>query len=510
MGPRDPDGATETPTLDETTVFRRSRMGYLDIVVSLGASAFLVGMMFLSIALIGSGEPAGFGFFVIAGAMSAFIVPATLVGLGRVIRDGTILTLTPDGLVLHAVGYIPWTDVDRMEIEDLAPLVQEPGTKVVGSMRQIAIHLRPGVEAPPGSTLDAVYRRIARGYLAVGEKAGRGRFHWLGVKEREIDGRLEDILDLATMYHAAVVGLEPYTEAAVTDSAATTEPPAPTVVSDLAGDVVGDRELADEARRISAAADRDSRRRPDVTGRRRRFLIGLGIVGGVAVISLFLGWTLFGASRNGVGPPWPFIAFALLAGGLQMIQLRAARDGSWARRPLAASFPVAIAAFMAGVIGASVANGTFGTTTARSDPSATATATASARAGQVRLTARAATELVDAPARFAIDGQESTMWNAGQGPPDWILVDLGTERSVTAVRLLVEQTPAGRTVHQILVNGADGGEFERIHTFEGTTASGEWLIFHPATPIRNVRRVVIETVEGPSWVAWREIVIAHE
>ena len=502
-----PGITTEVRSLDQTIVYRRSRMGYLDILVAVGASVFLIGMLFLSIGLMTSGEPAGFGFFVIAGAMSAFIVPATFVGLGRVIRDGTILTLAPDGLVLHAVGFIPWTDVERMEIEDLTPLVQEPGTRVVGSMRQIAIHLRPGADVPPGSSLDAVYRRIGQGFLAVGEKAGRGRFHWLGVKEREIDGRLEDVLDLATMYHAAVVGLDRYPDVAPTVPAASAELGAQGVAGEPDDAVVADRELADEARRISATMAPDTRSERDPTRRVRRLVVGFGIVGTIAVIGLFLGRTLFGASPSGALPPWPFIAFVLLVGGLQAIHVRAARDGSWTRRPFAASIPVAIAGLMAGVVWASIAAGTFGTPTGRSE--ASAVPSPSGRA-PVRLEARAPIELPESPARFAIDGQETTMWNAGEGPPTWILVDLGTDRSITAVRHSVEQTPAGRTVHHIRVNGSIGGEFERIHTFEGTTSSGQWLVFRPETPIPNVRRVVIETVESPSWVAWREIVIAHD
>lgn len=502
MGSKDPGDTVREPRLGDTVVYRRSRMGYLDLVVALGASAFVVSILILSIGLLASGEPAALGFLLIAGAMSAYLVPGSLLGLARVMRDGTILTLTPDGLVLHGVGYIPWTDVDHMDIEDQMPLVQERGTRVVGSMRQIAIHLRPGADAPAETDLDRAYRRIARGYLALGERAGRGRFHWLGVKEREVAGRLEDILDVATMYHAAVVGLDRY----ATDAKA--DPHGPAVSSAGSVEAVGDPELATEARRVSKAAHRDKRSVDDPAPRGRRVAVGLGIVVAVGVISWSLGRTLFGVRPSGALPPWPFIAFALLAGGLRFGHMRAAREGSWTRRAFAASVPVAIAAFLAGVVSASMAAGTFGTTARGSDPSAQPSAVGSA--ASVRPVARAAMALPEHPAIDAIDGHESTTWNAGAGPPNWILVDLGTDRSLIGVRLLVEQTPPGRTVHRILVNGDIGGEFERIHTFDGRTASGQWLVFRPDPPIPRVRRVVIETVEGPSWVAWREIVIDHD
>jgi len=106
---------------------------------------------------------------------------------------------------------------------------------------------------------------------------------------------------------------------------------------------------------------------------------------------------------------------------------------------------------------------------------------------------------------LAVDENEATQWGAGVGPLQWFEIDLGEPRVVAEIRLLVAQFPAGDTRHRILVDRGSG--FEDVHAFAGITDDGDWLGFVPEPPLAGVRRVRIETVSSPSWVAWREIEI---
>ena len=51
-----------------------------------------------------------------------------------------------------------------------------------------------------------------------------------------------------------------------------------------------------------------------------------------------------------------------------------------------------------------------------------------------------ATEPGSSPTR-AVDGLNSTFWNSGLGPIQWIEIDLGAPVSIGLVRLFVLQTP---------------------------------------------------------------------
>lgn len=116
---------------------------------------------------------------------------------------------------------------------------------------------------------------------------------------------------------------------------------------------------------------------------------------------------------------------------------------------------------------------------------------------------RASMSLPGSPPPNAVDGDQATTWNAGDGPEQWIQIDLATMRSLAGVRLSVAQYPAGMTVHEVWV-GSTKSSLHRVHTFRGETQDGDVLTWTPATPL-SVRSVRIVTTESPSWVAWREI-----
>jgi hypothetical protein len=106
----------------------------------------------------------------------------------------------------------------------------------------------------------------------------------------------------------------------------------------------------------------------------------------------------------------------------------------------------------------------------------------------------------------AVDGSPGTQWGAGGFPPQWIEIDLGSEVEIGAIRLLPGQRPAGRTVHRIESLSPDGTR-ELLVELDGETEQGVWIEHEPDAPWAGVSTIRIETVAGPSFVAWQEIEI---
>ncbi len=103
-------------------------------------------------------------------------------------------------------------------------------------------------------------------------------------------------------------------------------------------------------------------------------------------------------------------------------------------------------------------------------------------------------------AALAIDGDETTGWNAGSLPFHFFEIDLGQQREVSAVRALVGQRPNGNTLHNVFLDGVES------FTWDQFTSNGDWLTFVLPEPT-EVQFVRIETVSSPSWTAWNEIQI---
>ncbi len=116
----------------------------------------------------------------------------------------------------------------------------------------------------------------------------------------------------------------------------------------------------------------------------------------------------------------------------------------------------------------------------------------------------ASLSLPNEPPALAVDEKADTQWGAGADAPQWIQIDLGEEVTVTTIRLLVAQYPAGDTVHEIRVRN-DATPFEAVHIFNESTSGDRWLTFTPDAPLENVRYVRIYTLSSPSWVAWKAI-----
>jgi hypothetical protein len=118
---------------------------------------------------------------------------------------------------------------------------------------------------------------------------------------------------------------------------------------------------------------------------------------------------------------------------------------------------------------------------------------------------RASASLPAEPPALAVDDDSATQWGAGAAPVQWIEVELGALHRITAIRLLVAQWPEGETIHRVQVRRDATEAYRTVHEFRGVTRDGEWLVLEPQTPLENVGQIRIQTVQSPSWVAWKEI-----
>ena len=111
----------------------------------------------------------------------------------------------------------------------------------------------------------------------------------------------------------------------------------------------------------------------------------------------------------------------------------------------------------------------------------------------------------------AFDKNEETIWNAGDYPPQSILVDLLHDTPLEKVEMVVSQFPSGFTRHR-LFGAVDGQSMnpEMLQEFAGITADPQILSYTFQPNNRTFRYLTMSTLESPSWVAWREIRIFKE
>ncbi|HXI26735.1 MAG TPA: carbohydrate-binding protein [Pyrinomonadaceae bacterium] len=101
-----------------------------------------------------------------------------------------------------------------------------------------------------------------------------------------------------------------------------------------------------------------------------------------------------------------------------------------------------------------------------------------------------------------IDNSLGTCWVADGFAPQWVQLDLGQLYTVSKVRLLVLQDPAGATTHQIY-GGTTTANLALLGTLSGNTQSGQWLeLTFTSSSVRYLR---VNTTQSPSWVGWVEI-----
>ena len=107
-------------------------------------------------------------------------------------------------------------------------------------------------------------------------------------------------------------------------------------------------------------------------------------------------------------------------------------------------------------------------------------------------------------AQLAIDGNPDTVWNSLGLPPQWLSIAVDDFYLVDRIEMVITQTPAGPTTHEIWLGNGSGTPalYKRltdVHTEDGQTL--EVAI----EPPRSINEVLIRTLDSPSWVAWREV-----
>lgn len=105
-----------------------------------------------------------------------------------------------------------------------------------------------------------------------------------------------------------------------------------------------------------------------------------------------------------------------------------------------------------------------------------------------------------------VDGNLQSAWNAQYFAPQWIQVSLDGPHDIAHLRLYVEQQPAGMTRH--LIRGIrSSGEEILIEDHQSFTGAGSELVIlvDQNGEGRDITAIRIETMQSPSWVAWREI-----
>ena len=107
------------------------------------------------------------------------------------------------------------------------------------------------------------------------------------------------------------------------------------------------------------------------------------------------------------------------------------------------------------------------------------------------------------PGFYAADGNTETLWNSGGPPTQWIDIDLGYDRAISRLRMLTAQLPAGNTVHN-LYGRTEAGQWYYFGVWGGYTTDSQWLQMDTGDSMAPVRYLVLQTTQGPSWVAWRE------
>jgi len=146
---------------------------------------------------------------------------------------------------------------------------------------------------------------------------------------------------------------------------------------------------------------------------------------------------------------------------------------------------------------------------ATSTPTVTATPISAGRNIAPDVTPTASTN--GANARLAADHDANTVWDSGKVPSS-VTGDLPSiefyypqPQRIEAIQLVVAQSVAGNTVHEVWLMDEEGAwDDTPVTKFDQYTSDGQTLGFH-LNAVRQVRRVYVRTTNSPSSVAWREV-----
>ena len=106
--------------------------------------------------------------------------------------------------------------------------------------------------------------------------------------------------------------------------------------------------------------------------------------------------------------------------------------------------------------------------------------------------------------QYAIDGDTDSFWSAHDLPAQWISIALDNLYLAERIELVAAQAPPGPTTHFLWVDNGSGVRTKYEQFTDIYTEDGQTLIVEFDRP-RPVKGILIQTLEGPSWVAWREV-----
>ena len=110
----------------------------------------------------------------------------------------------------------------------------------------------------------------------------------------------------------------------------------------------------------------------------------------------------------------------------------------------------------------------------------------------------------DESVQYAIDGDPETVWSAQNHPAQWISITLDDLYLAERIDLVVAQAPAGPTTHFLWLDNGSGVRTRFKQLTDIFTEDGQTLTIDIRPP-RPVREILVQTLESPSWVAWREV-----
>lgn len=103
-----------------------------------------------------------------------------------------------------------------------------------------------------------------------------------------------------------------------------------------------------------------------------------------------------------------------------------------------------------------------------------------------------------------VDGDTNSTWNAGGGAPQWVELNLKQSKTISTIKLMVNQSPTGQTIHRVYA-GSTPNPQNLVREFNGSTQYGQTLTATFAQPLQNIQYIRVVTAQSPSWVAWFEI-----
>lgn len=105
-----------------------------------------------------------------------------------------------------------------------------------------------------------------------------------------------------------------------------------------------------------------------------------------------------------------------------------------------------------------------------------------------------------------LDGSLGTNWNSGGAAPQWIMLDLKSPTTINQIKLTINQTPTGRSIHEIS-GGPNPSSLSPIITLDQITSNDQTITVSLPKPISNIQYLKITTTLSTSWVSWKEIKI---